>query len=67
MNQLTFTTWIDADGSPVLYFVRGSLMHEGEDVHVAYTSPNFDRAFGEVCHWVRAVPSLHVEFTTDTE
>ena len=57
MQELTFTTTLDAQGKPDSYTVEGVVTLEGEAVIVGYYTTNFDKAFDELLYWLHAVES----------
>lgn len=57
MQQLTFTTHLDASGVPIDYSIDGTLTQDGESFPVGFSSANFNRAFDELIYWVHAIES----------
>lgn len=57
MQELTFTTTLDAQGKPDSYSVDGTVTLEGEAVNVGLYTTNFDKAFDELIYWLHAVES----------
>ena len=57
MQELTFTTTLDAQGKPDSYTVEGTVTLEGEAVTVGLYTTKFDKAFDELIYWLHAVES----------
>lgn len=73
MQSLTFTTTLDAQGSPDSYTVDGTVTIEGEAVNVGLYTTSFNKAFDELIYWLHAVESdsnnaaVNVTFKTTQE
>ena len=57
MQELTFTTRLDAQGKPEDYSVEGMLTQDGETFPVGLFTTSFNRAFDELIYWLHAIES----------
>lgn len=57
MQDLTFTTTLDDQGTADSYTVEGTVTIEGETVPVALYTTCFNNAFDELIYWLHAVES----------
>jgi hypothetical protein len=66
MDTIKFNTVLDDTGKPFGYDVTGMVTLDNEETHLGFSCFNFDKAFSELCYWVKECPSANIIYTTST-
>lgn len=64
MNKIEFNTVLNEMGDPIGYDVTGTVTTDGEQAHIGYSCFYFERAFNELCYWVKECPGIEIVYTT---
>ena len=66
-NQIQFNTVLNEKGNPIAYDITGSVTIDDEQTPLGFFQCfYFERAFNELCYWVRLCPNAQIVYTTSS-
>jgi isopentenyldiphosphate isomerase len=65
-DEIKFNTVLNDQGNPIAYDVTGLVTIDNEAVHLGFSCFYFDKAFNELCYWVKECPQAQIVYTTST-
>ena len=65
-DQIKFNTVLDNKGNPIAYDVTGMVTLDNEQTPLVFSCFYFEKAFNELCYWVKECPMAKVVYTSST-
>lgn len=66
MNKIKFNTVLNDDGNPIGYDVTGTVTTDNEKAELGFSCFYFEKAFNELCYWVKECPDAQIIYTTSS-
>lgn len=66
MNKIQFNTVLNGDGNPIGYDVTGTVTIDNEQAELGFSCFYFERAFNELCYWVKECQDAQIVYTTSS-
>ena len=64
MDEIIYNIVLNEKGNPIAYDITGMVTVDNERVELGFSCFYFEKAFEELCYWVRECPKAKVSYTT---